>query len=277
MLKLIIDSLKALFGFGEPLKIPAADGERSPSKKNTTTESDHDEAEVDGSDSPANARGEPAWLVHARAEDGTVEAPGKANNPRIVRYYAEAGHPEVKHDEVAWCAAFVGAMLHRAGHPTTGSLMARSYTRYGEACEPRVGAIVVLPRGNDPVYGHVGFLVGYDHSSVYVLGGNQYNPKTKRSEIVNVSRFPRSKVLAYRWPPSLKRSGVVHGLTTSGVGESLRQGAEPTADLFSSMGLELKAMAGIAPKLAAIGAVLVVLGLVYAFWSRRNGMKQNGI
>lgn len=275
MFKSIYTLIMSLFRTPETFKIPAADPEKPSRRKPKAIE--HDETESDGPDSAPLSAGEPAWLALARLEDGTVEVAGKGNNPRIVRYYAESGHPQTVSDETAWCAAFVGSMLHRAGYPNTGSLMAKSYLKYGEPCDLKVGAICVMDRGNDKRFGHVGFVVGYDHANVFVLGGNQWNQKTRRSEIVNVGKFPRSKIIGYRWPPSLKRSGVVHGLSLSGAGETMRQGAEPTADLLSSMGLELKGLAGMAPKLAAIGAVLVVLGLIYAFYARRSGMKQHGI
>jgi hypothetical protein len=45
---------------------------------------------------------EPKWLALARSEIGTKEAPGTGDNPAVVRMYADAGHPEVKHDETAW-------------------------------------------------------------------------------------------------------------------------------------------------------------------------------
>jgi len=96
--------------------------------------------------------------------------------------------------EVAWCAAFVGACLERAGIVGTRSLMARSYLAWGQATtEPRTGAIAVLSRGSDPSLGHVGFLVGLTASDVILLGGNQ-------GDAVSVQAFPRSRLLDLRWP-----------------------------------------------------------------------------
>ena len=46
----------------------------------------------------------------AQEEIGTVEW-AKGNNPKVLAYFKDAGHPEVSTDETAWCAAFVGAML----------------------------------------------------------------------------------------------------------------------------------------------------------------------
>jgi hypothetical protein len=34
-----------------------------------------------------------------------TEALGTANNPAVQAYYRDAGHPEVTHDSVPWCAA----------------------------------------------------------------------------------------------------------------------------------------------------------------------------
>ena len=51
-----------------------------------------------------------AWMDIARGELGTREVPGPDDNPRVLAYYADAGHPDVRNDETAWCAAFVGGM-----------------------------------------------------------------------------------------------------------------------------------------------------------------------
>lgn len=139
---------------------------------------------------------QPRWLDIAWAELGQREMAGKANNARILEYYSDAGHPEVTHDEVAWCAAFVGACLIRAGLSGTGSLMARSYLAWGAPLDgPRIGAIAILPRGSDPASGHVGFVAGVTTGSILLLAGNQ-------GDAVSVQRFSKSQVLGYRWPSS---------------------------------------------------------------------------
>ncbi len=137
---------------------------------------------------------QPRWLELAWADLGVAEAPGADNNSKVLRYFADAGHPEVRADEVAWCAAFVGACLERAGVASTRSLMARSYLAWGEPLpEPRAGAIAVLSRGSDPSLGHVGFLVGLTPSQAVLLGGNQ-------GDAVSVAAFPRTHLLGLRWP-----------------------------------------------------------------------------
>ncbi len=137
---------------------------------------------------------QPAWLAAAWAEFGVREVAGTADHPAILGYYAEAGHPAIQHDEIAWCAAFAGAMLKRAHVAGTGSLLARSYLAWGAPVEtPRLGAIVVLERGADPGAGHVGFFVGGAGKRIFLLGGNQ-------GDAVTVAAFETSRVLGYRWP-----------------------------------------------------------------------------
>lgn len=95
---------------------------------------------------------------------------------------------------IPWCAAFANAVLKEAGYNTTQSLLARSFLAYGAKTKsPTKGDIVVFRRGYGNVSGHVGFFMGYDPTSRYVmvLGGNQ-------SKQVNVVYYPVSKVLGYR-------------------------------------------------------------------------------
>jgi len=139
---------------------------------------------------------QPCWLELAWAGLGVAETPGPTHNARVVGYYADVGHPQVTDDETAWCAAFLGSCLERAGVRSTRSLMARSYLDWGEPqSEFRHGAIAVLSRTADPALGHVGFLVGQTEGTVILLSGNQ-------GDRVCVEAFPRSRLLALRWPPN---------------------------------------------------------------------------
>lgn len=63
----------------------------------------------------------------ARSYLGTKELKGSADNPKIMEMYKTIGHTQVEHDEVAWCAAFVGHCLEKAGVVSTRKLNARSY------------------------------------------------------------------------------------------------------------------------------------------------------
>lgn len=119
----------------------------------------------------------------AEAEIGTVEWKD-GNNPKVVAYFRDAGHPQVKDDETAWCAAFVGAMLHRAGLPKTGKLTARSYLDWGvkvDRAMAKPGDIVILKRGTSSWQGHVGFFVRDNGSTITILGGNQNNAVNRRA------------------------------------------------------------------------------------------------
>lgn len=137
---------------------------------------------------------EPAWLTLARGDLGTVEGIGKANNPKVVRYFADAGFAGVKDDATAWCAAFVGAELKRAGHAPSGSLAARSYEAWGVGlAKPVLGCVATKKRAGSSWQGHVGFVVGADASHIILLGGNQ-------GDQVSVAAFARSEFTSFRWP-----------------------------------------------------------------------------
>lgn len=129
------------------------------------------------------------WYELARAEIGIIEGPGIVDNQRVLAYYRDAGFPDIRHDSVPWCAAFVGAMLKRAGIRPSGSLMARSYLDWGLILKkPTEGCIVVLKRGKPP-QGHVGFYV----SEGKLLGGNQ-------RDRVSITPYEQHNVLGYRYP-----------------------------------------------------------------------------
>lgn len=130
----------------------------------------------------------------AKAEIGTVEKAGKESNPKVVAYYHDAGHPEVKDDAVAWCAAFVGAMIKRAGGKPSGSLAARSYLKWGSPVDrqkAQEGDVVVFKRGNSDWQGHVAFFVKDNGSTITVLGGNQ-------ADAVNRRAYPAASLLGIR-------------------------------------------------------------------------------
>lgn len=140
---------------------------------------------------------EPKWLVEARKEVGTKEGIGKVNNPIVLKYYVEASHPEIKQDEVPWCAAFVNAMLKRGDVKGNGSLAARSFESWGQPCkDPVLGCVGVKKRGNSSWQGHVGFVVGANKTTIYLLGGNQ-------GDKVSIAGFPRSEFTAFRWPANI--------------------------------------------------------------------------
>jgi len=140
----------------------------------------------------------PAYEL-AKKDLGTWEW-AEGSNPKVVQYFHDIGHEWVQDDATAWCAAFVNAMLKRAGMAHTGKLDARSFLGWGEevdleAAEP--GDIVVFWRVAPSDWrGHVGFLnKKYDGPfTVEILGGNQNNQ-------VNVRKYNIDRILGVRRSP----------------------------------------------------------------------------
>lgn len=141
------------------------------------------------------------WLLVALREYGTLEAPGAANNPRVLEYLdtcsrehgGTLGEYGASRDSTPWCAAGVGWSLLQVGYESTRSAAARSYSDYGVECEFKLGAIVVLSRGPNPAKGHVAFGVSKQGSQLYLYGGNQRDQWCVRP-------YPESRLLTCRWP-----------------------------------------------------------------------------
>src|SRR5262249_43166891 len=108
------------------------------------------------------------------------------------------------HDSTPWCAAFVSAILTRSGHQGISSLWALDYAKWGQPLpDVALGAVATKKRFNKAgklVGGHVFFVVGWDKDNVYGLGGNQ-------SDRVSITKYPRSVVIAYRWPKDTSLPG----------------------------------------------------------------------
>lgn len=136
--------------------------------------------------------GAPLWLKLARKEVGTKEIPGPRSNPTVERYYLEAAGIRFT-DDVAWCGAFVGSMLRRAGAKLPPKpLVARSYLELKEIDKPILGAIGVWPRGAG-WQGHVGMVDRVLKDYVWLISGNQNNAVTR-------TVYPRKTALGWRWP-----------------------------------------------------------------------------
>jgi uncharacterized protein (TIGR02594 family) len=150
---------------------------------------------------PIERPNEPTWLAIARAELGVHEAPGADNDARVSEYFSFTRLGPGTPDSTAWCAAFVGWCLERAGIRSTKSARARSYLTWGfEIREPRIGCIVVLSRGDAALgQGHVGLYVGARRKGLIgpkqllLLGGNQANA-------VSIAPYAYQRVISYRWP-----------------------------------------------------------------------------
>lgn len=124
---------------------------------------------------------------------GEKAIPGLSNNKAILAMFEKAKNGWVDKDEIAWCAAFVNAVLNDCNLPQTGKLNARSFLELGqETKSPVLGDIVVLWRVSpDSPFGHVGFFIREYNDKILILGGNQNNE-------VNIKAFPKSQILQYR-------------------------------------------------------------------------------
>ncbi len=136
---------------------------------------------------------EPEWMTAAWAELGIGEFPGHPDNPRIVAYH-NACDDTVSDDEVPWCSSFVNWAIGRANQPRTRSRAARSWLQWGvPITEPIYGCVCILWRESPESWkGHVGFYLGETGDDIIMLGGNQ-------GDEVSVRRYPRGRVLGYRW------------------------------------------------------------------------------
>ncbi len=139
------------------------------------------------------------WMKYAKRDVGLKEIVGKRHEKKVVKMFADVGHSWVKDDETAWCAAFVGSCLERAGIKSTKALNARSYLKWGKMlAKPTPGCIVIFKRGSSTWQGHVAFYVSETKTAVQVLGGNQSNS-------VSIANYSKAKLLGYRWPTDAPR------------------------------------------------------------------------
>ncbi|MEM8553994.1 MAG: TIGR02594 family protein [Pseudomonadota bacterium] len=136
------------------------------------------------------------WYDEARGLIGTREISGPDSNDTILAF-ADTIDLDYDNDDIPWCGLFVahcvGATLGDEPLPSN-PLGARQWLKFGQACEPQLGAVLVFWRGSQSDWrGHVGFYAGEDSEHFHVLGGNQSNA-------VNVMRLSKSRLLGARWP-----------------------------------------------------------------------------
>lgn len=136
----------------------------------------------------------PRWLQIAENELGTEEIIGYKHEQRILEYH-ETTTLSADDDETPWCSSFVNWCFEKVPISGTGSARARSWNKWGTRLEiPAFGCVVVMSRGRNPAFGHVGFFCGFDkNGDVMVLGGNQSNK-------VSIASYQISRVLSFRWP-----------------------------------------------------------------------------
>ena len=138
------------------------------------------------------------WYEEALRLVGTREIEGPASNKAILDM-AEKLDIAYENDDIPWCGLFVGhcvgSSLPDETLPTI-VLRARAWEGFGVPTEPQLGAIMVFWRQTETSgLGHVGFYFAEDDASYHVLGGNQSN-------MVNVARLEKNRLLTARWPLS---------------------------------------------------------------------------
>lgn len=124
-------------------------------------------------------------------DDRWREVDGSGSNILIDGLWSEIGYdPAPYSDGTAWCAVFVSAILKRSGLEYIKTSSSRRFATYGTPVasldEAQRGDLVVFYRnGQESQYGHVGFYVSHDDTTVTILGGNQ-------NDTLNVTRFRQS-------------------------------------------------------------------------------------
>lgn len=221
-----------------------------------------------------SATAAPAQLEVMRGWVGTKEVPGPKANPTIAgkpwSWFSVVGYPEIKSDEVANCAAAVGAsivfgeliklgidpktltadgpsaldLIAQHGAPLAlpphdDRLLARSYCKFGVDArnDPQPGDIMVIPRGA-AWQGHVVLLNEDLGGGVWeCIGANQ-------SDTTSPARHRLSEALAIRrYVPATVKDLRVAGSTEIKTGDTLQNvgvatAAAPTVAVATAKALE---------------------------------------
>jgi len=142
------------------------------------------------------------WFTEAKRLIGTKEIGGKSSNPTILDWAGDLDiwYPD---DDIPWCGLFVahcvGSQLPEEPLPDN-PLGARNWMKFGKACEPILGSVLVFWRGKKSGWaGHVGFYASEDSMTYHVLGGNQSNS-------VSIARVSKDRLLGARWPLTVSSS-----------------------------------------------------------------------
>lgn len=122
----------------------------------------------------------PKMLLEALKLYGTVEAPGKKDNPVIIAWAKEVGgtvEEMYKADSIPWCGLAMAIVALRANKEIPlNPLWALNWSNFGvKVDEPMLGDTLTFIRTTKEGKraGHVGLYVGEDKSHYHVFGGNQ--------------------------------------------------------------------------------------------------------
>ena len=140
----------------------------------------------------------PKLLAQALLLLGTVEVPGTANSPVILKWAKELGLQQTySADSIPWCGLFIAYVVHKSGRePVHNPLWARNWANWGvPSTTPSLGDILVFVRDGG---GHVGIYVAEDATAYHVIGGNQ-------SDKVSITRIAKNRCIAGRSPVDTNR------------------------------------------------------------------------
>ena len=139
------------------------------------------------------------WLGEALRVLGLHE---QRNNHRL-REWFDSSVSWIDPDEIPWCGAFLATAL-RKWKPEIdlppNPLGAKNWSKFGEECEPQLGAVMTFHRGDPNDWrGHAAFYLGESEGSFYIVGGNQ-------SDAVTKTWIAKSRLHSSRWPLNFPQS-----------------------------------------------------------------------
>jgi len=208
----------------------------------------------------------------AKGELGVFETPGIKNTTRIVEYHATTSIG-ASDDSVPWCSSFINWVVEQAGYAGTGSPAARSWLKWGKPIDkPVKGCIAVLSRGTASWQGHVGIYMEEDDSTISLLGGNQ-------GDAVNITKYPKSKVLGFRVPKGASDSKTIKtstaGALIAAAGGAIQSFPEEVID---KAGLISGVFDGLGDKWPTVVSVaLIILAFVYIVRERLKKIEERQI
>ncbi|MGF0540577.1 peptidoglycan-binding protein [Agrobacterium sp. ES01] len=167
-----------------------------------------------GRSSAAPTASLPPWMAEMYRRMGLHEVRDNAALTAFLKLGKFLGDPK----SLPWCGDAVESCLAKVlpNEPLPSNpFWAQAWANFGIDAEvPIVGAIGVIRWSASS--GHVGMVAGVSGDKINLLGGNQSNA-------INISSFPRSKFIAFRWPktfavksyPALKGAAVAGSLAAT--------------------------------------------------------------
>lgn len=133
----------------------------------------------------------PPWMAEMHRRMGLHEVRDNAALIAFLKIGRYLGNPR----DLPWCGDGQESAISKAlpQEPLLENpFFAQAWANFGiDVHQPIIGAIGVIKW--TPSTGHVGTVAGVDGDYVHLLGCNQSNA-------INISGFPRSKFIAFRWP-----------------------------------------------------------------------------